>query len=86
MLNKTKYKELESSVQRFFSGDWDSFCDLLISDPKFNVEDKFDYILTTETIYNTDNYEKLYTLFKKLLKTKGDMYPFYKKVEYIYFS
>lgn len=53
---------------RFYSGDWDSFVDLM------NTE--FDYIFTSETIYNADNYGKLHNVFQRLLKKQGKMYPF----------
>jgi hypothetical protein len=50
---------------KFFSGDWDSFKDLTAS------EEKYDIILTSETIYNPDNYSKLLNFFKSRLKKEG---------------
>lgn len=52
----------------FYSGDWDSFKDLTLSD------DKYDIILTSETIYNPDNYVKLLNLFKARLHSDGKVY------------
>lgn len=51
-----------------FSGDWDSFLNL--------YKDSFDYILTSETIYNIKNYRKLLDVFKKYSKKDSIMYPF----------
>ncbi|KAG5874411.1 hypothetical protein JTB14_033168 [Gonioctena quinquepunctata] len=50
-----------------FSGDWGSFADLVEADGTR----KFDYILTSETIYSTESYEKLHKVFEKLLKKEG---------------
>lgn len=74
-----KEKQIVNSDQKFFCGDWESFCDLLINN-EIKEDQKFDYIMTSETIYNTDNYGKLYNLFKQLLKANGRMYPFEKKL------
>ncbi|KAJ8981630.1 hypothetical protein NQ317_000858, partial [Molorchus minor] len=57
---------------KFYAGDWQSFSELLETDNK----GKFDFIFTSETIYNTDNYAKLHNVFEKLLKISGTMYPF----------
>lgn len=46
-----------------YSGDWKSF-------GEFN-EDTYDLILTSETIYNVNNYTKLIDLFEKKLKPSG---------------
>lgn len=56
----------------FYSGDWSSFSDKL--QEQRNSEIKFDYILTSETIYNPQNYNKLIDVFKKCLKTSGSVY------------
>ncbi|XP_050505962.1 histidine protein methyltransferase 1 homolog isoform X1 [Diabrotica virgifera virgifera] len=53
---------------RFFSGDWHSFVDL---SEKNYPDKKFDYILTSETIYNTGYYKKLHLVFEKLLAKNG---------------
>ena len=49
---------------RYFSGDWGSLHDLL---------DRYDTLLTSETIYNPDNYSKLLALFDRVLKPNGCM-------------
>lgn len=53
---------------RCFSGDWEWFSGL--------CKEKFDIILTSETIYNNRNYVKLVDVFKKFLKEGGVMYPY----------
>ena len=50
----------------FFSGDWASFGTLLRK-----KDDKFDLILSSETIYNTENYPKLKPLISNHLKQDG---------------
>lgn len=52
----------------FYSGDWDSFKELTIED------EKYDIIMTSETIYNPENYSKLLNLFKTRLKSDGKVY------------
>lgn len=52
----------------FFSGDWDSFRELTEKD------DKYDVILTSETIYNPENYLKLLRFFKSRLSPDGTVY------------
>ncbi|CAG9562030.1 unnamed protein product [Danaus chrysippus] len=52
---------------KFYSGDWASFDKLLASE-------KFDIILTSETIYNQNNYEKLIKLFENRLNVNGVVY------------
>lgn len=52
---------------KFFAGDWKSFMNL--------VTTKYDFILTSETIYNPDNYQKLLDIFKELLEPDGIVYP-----------
>ncbi|CAG9767673.1 unnamed protein product [Ceutorhynchus assimilis] len=61
------------SKSSFHSGDWESFTDLIGIEKD---EDKFDYIFTSETIYNAENYGKLHELFERLLKKDGEMYPY----------
>ncbi|XP_058826306.1 histidine protein methyltransferase 1 homolog [Topomyia yanbarensis] len=51
------------TVARFYSGEWGSFVG--------KVQEKFDVILTSETIYNDKNYGTLIDLFKCTLKAKG---------------
>lgn len=52
----------------FFSGDWNSFKDITSND------DKYDVILTSETIYNPQNYNKLLGFFKSRLSSDGKVY------------
>lgn len=68
MLNDENY--LNSSS--FYSGDWNSFVDTI----NLKGNQQFDYILTSETIYNRNSYEKLHNTFQHLLKKDGVMYPF----------
>lgn len=56
----------------FYSGDWSSFINKL-QDGRSEVL-KFDYILTSETIYNPENYSKLIDIFKTCLKNSGTVY------------
>ncbi|EFN78549.1 UPF0558 protein C1orf156-like protein [Harpegnathos saltator] len=51
----------------FYAGDWKSFATLFDDDES----KRYDYIFTSETIYNPDNYKKLYEIFKKRLKIDG---------------
>ncbi|XP_014482490.1 PREDICTED: histidine protein methyltransferase 1 homolog [Dinoponera quadriceps] len=51
----------------FYAGDWGSFATLFDDDEGRRC----DYIFTSETIYNPDNYSKLHEVFKKRLKIKG---------------
>ncbi|XP_014228443.1 histidine protein methyltransferase 1 homolog [Trichogramma pretiosum] len=53
---------------KFYCGDWKAFIDLKESSEN---DEKYDFILTSETIYNPDNNEKLYNVFKHLLKKNG---------------
>ncbi|CAG9865312.1 unnamed protein product [Phyllotreta striolata] len=56
---------------KFFSGDWKYFVDLM----KEKYSDrKFDCIITSETIYNTNYYTKLHRVFENLLKKDGVIY------------
>ncbi|KAJ8894930.1 hypothetical protein PR048_000237 [Dryococelus australis] len=55
---------------RYFAGDWQSYVQL--TDDEFKSEEaKFDYILSSETIYNPSNHTKLYSVFRKRLKRTG---------------
>lgn len=49
----------------FYAGDWASLATL------FDESKKYDYIFTSETIYNPDNHKKLYEIFKTKLKADG---------------
>ncbi|XP_058807649.1 histidine protein methyltransferase 1 homolog isoform X2 [Phymastichus coffea] len=52
----------------FYCGDWQSFTDIETSNDE---KQKYDFIFTSETIYNPKNYLKLYKVFKEKLKTNG---------------
>lgn len=67
--------EKVKTIASFYCGDWKSF--LEITENTFtNDEQKFDYIFTSETIYNPNNYRKLIAVFKTCLKKNGAMYPY----------
>lgn len=53
---------------RFYSGDWSNYVNKTVDD------EKFDFILTSETIYNVQNYEKIIKLLKTRLKPNGVCY------------
>ena len=55
---------------RFFCGDWGSLAKLLSEELG---KEKFDLILTSETIYNLENQPKLVSIFKKFLKSGGEV-------------
>ncbi|XP_041979432.1 histidine protein methyltransferase 1 homolog [Aricia agestis] len=65
VLLNTEEEDTEYSIDmcKFYSGDWESFNEKL--------EDNFDIILTSETIYNVDNYEKLVRLFENRISDNG---------------
>ncbi|KAF7385396.1 hypothetical protein HZH68_013826 [Vespula germanica] len=66
---KDKQKTLEKC--EFYCGDWASFTLLFEKDIKNGDYKKYDFIFTSETIYNTENHKKLYEVFKKKLKPNG---------------
>ncbi|XP_050462863.1 histidine protein methyltransferase 1 homolog [Cataglyphis hispanica] len=51
----------------FYAGDWASLTTLFDDDEN----NKYDYIFTSETIYNPNNHKKLYEIFKRRLKSNG---------------
>lgn len=55
---------------RFFSGDWGEFQKYA----RNQAHMRFDFILTAETIYNSENYPKLHSLLKTLLKDDGKIF------------
>nr|XP_031836340.1 histidine protein methyltransferase 1 homolog [Nomia melanderi] len=63
-------EDREKVLQRceFFCGDWESFTRL--NDNKNEVS-RYDFIFTSETIYNPDNHRKLYEVFKEKLQPDG---------------
>ncbi|XP_007240450.2 histidine protein methyltransferase 1 homolog [Astyanax mexicanus] len=56
---------------RFFSGDWTSYLSLM---EREEPTPKYDIIFTSETIYNTDYYPSLHSVFHKLLAEDGVVY------------
>ncbi|KAK2543441.1 hypothetical protein Q9966_003214 [Columba livia] len=56
---------------RFFSGEWSSVSKLLLSSKPVS---KYDIILTSETIYNTDYYSALHDTLAQLLDKNGRVY------------
>ncbi|KAI8436660.1 hypothetical protein MSG28_010148 [Choristoneura fumiferana] len=59
---------MDANKCKFYSGDWASF------NNKLPDTETFDIILTSETIYNTSNYNKLIDLFLKRLNPNGEAY------------
>ncbi|NWV35832.1 MET18 methyltransferase, partial [Grantiella picta] len=57
---------------RFFSGEWSQVSQLLLSSTK--AFSKYDIILTSETIYNTDYYSALHDTLAQLLDKNGLVY------------
>lgn len=53
---------------RFFSGDWSEFS------KHWDQKQRYDVILTAETIYNPDNYYKLHDIFTSRLAKGGAVY------------
>uniref|UniRef100_A0A336LX62 protein-histidine N-methyltransferase n=1 Tax=Culicoides sonorensis TaxID=179676 RepID=A0A336LX62_CULSO len=68
--NKSIYDEIELDNVSLYSGDWDNFVNYL---EKLG-DKKFDYILTSETIYNEKYYSKLLNVFQNLLNEDGIVY------------
>ncbi|KAM8816446.1 histidine protein methyltransferase 1 homolog [Rhynchonycteris naso] len=54
---------------RFFSGEWSDFCQLVLTSEK--LFEKYDLILTSETIYNPGYYGTLHQTLHKLLDKNG---------------
>ena len=63
---REKIKEFDKCA--FYSGDWDSFRELTSADSKYDI------IMTSETIYNPENYAKLLNFFKSRLKSDGKIF------------
>ncbi|CAH2015771.1 unnamed protein product [Acanthoscelides obtectus] len=57
---------------KFYSGDWESFANLI--GDSLTEDEKFDYIFTSETLYNVQSYPKIHKVFKLLLKKSGKIY------------
>lgn len=68
IVNVEDYESVLIKQCKFFSGDWENYVQ------KVGDQLKFDYILTSETIYNPNNYGKLMNVFKTKLKSDGVIY------------
>lgn len=68
-----RYRSSEAAQEiykcRFFSGEWSEFCNIVLSNGK--QFEKYDLILTSETIYNADYYGALHQTFLRLLDKNG---------------
>ncbi|XP_063706387.1 histidine protein methyltransferase 1 homolog [Culicoides brevitarsis] len=71
LCNKSIYEEMDLNNVNLFSGDWDSFVDVM---KEKHAGTKFDYILTSETIYNEKYYKKLLNVFRELLADDGTVF------------
>ncbi|CAG9125381.1 unnamed protein product [Plutella xylostella] len=67
LLNIDEEEDREKQIAQcsFYSGDWASFMNILEESELFN------FILTSETIYNSENYDKLIELFLRRLSQDG---------------
>ena len=61
----------QAAETRFFSGDWGSLESIYLTKLLKEESDKFDLILTSETIYNQENQSKLVSIFRQFLKQEG---------------
>ena len=68
LLNKNS-----NSVARYFCGDWESLEKNILSQEVKDETQKFDLILTSETIYNIENQQKLISIFKNFTKVEGEV-------------
>jgi len=58
---------------RFFSGDWGTLETNILEKEIKNENEKFDLILTSETIYNVENQSKLVSIFHNFIKRGGEV-------------
>lgn len=65
MLNFPEAKSETLQRCKFYAGDWSKFVEATENDTKY------DAILTSETIYNTENYWKVINVLKTKLKNDG---------------
>jgi SAM-dependent methyltransferase len=85
-----KYKQLDLSKYSFISGDWADFNTKLVSDDFYTPNDgsktkfknKFDIIVSADTIYNTNTYDSFYEVIKSQLKNPGICFIASKKFYY----
>lgn len=53
---------------RFYCGDWSNYIE------NTDRSEQFDYILTSETIYNIENYQKIINIIRTKMKSTGTCY------------
>lgn len=68
VLVNTKSIEKLRERCRFYSGDWTNYTE------KTTDGEKFDFILTSETIYNVQSYQKIIDIIKMKMKPTGVCY------------
>ncbi|CAH1785991.1 unnamed protein product [Owenia fusiformis] len=74
--NETDIRETINKTCKLYSGDWESVTDLLlkeINDTNMST-DKYDIILTSETIYSIESQPKLHRALQSLLQPDGVVY------------
>lgn len=69
LCNKDIYEDIDLTLHTFVSGDWDDFTQNSLA-----YGHKFDVILTSETIYNENYYDKLLKCFDSVLADDGVIY------------
>ncbi|XP_045694581.1 histidine protein methyltransferase 1 homolog [Phyllostomus hastatus] len=68
-VKRCRRSKVAQSKCRFFSGEWSEFCELVLTSG--NVFERYDLILTSETIYNPDYYGSLHQTLLRLLHKNG---------------
>lgn len=68
-VKRCRRSKVAQSKCRFFSGEWSEFCELVLTSG--NVFERYDLILTSETIYNPDYYGPLHQTLFRLLHKNG---------------
>lgn len=68
-VKRCRRSNVAESKCRFFSGEWSEFCELVLTSG--NVFERYDLILTSETIYNPDYYGPLHQTLLRLLHKNG---------------
>lgn len=59
---------------RFLSGNWESFLNHIAESPDTMEDYQYDFILSSETVYNLDYLPAFYSIIKACLKPSGIMY------------
>lgn len=68
LLNYEEPKLEDIEENKFYSGDWSKYVEFTREDPKF------DFIFSSETIYNPSNQQKLLNTFAEKLTKTGTVY------------